>query len=94
MKVDLPKPIDLRRGVEPAVGNVYQNPHGRPFFKLIVGIDEDSRKYNRVVMIHINAKGSIVGCSTSPVPYVQNHHDLVGRVAHMPSLKIEWNRKG
>ena len=92
MKIELPKPIDLRRGVEPEVGMVYQNPHGRPFYKLVVGIT-DQKRYNRVVMIHVNALGEVVGASTAPVVYVRDHHDLVGRVKDMPSLKIEWNRR-
>jgi hypothetical protein len=92
MRIELPKPVDLRRGVEPEVGMVYQNPHGRPFYKLIVGMAE-VRKFNRVVMIHVNAMGEVVGCSQSPVTYVRDHHDLVGRVKDMPSLKIEWNRR-
>lgn len=95
MKIQLPAPLSLRRGVDPKVGNVYQNPHGRPFFKLVVGVDDEQlrRKWNCVIMLHIDAKGRVVGSSNSPFNYVKEHHDLVGIVKNMPDLKVEWLRK-
>jgi hypothetical protein len=86
-----------RRGAEPEVGNVYQNPHGRPWYKIIVGIVNDPSRirapYNNIVMLHIDARGEIVGSSNQPTAYVRDHHDLVGKVKEMPNLKIDWFRE-
>lgn len=94
MKVILPGPMALRRGGEVEVGNVYQNPHGRAFFKVVVGIVEKvrNRPWNDIVLIHVNAKGEVVGSSNAPLQYIKNHHDLVGRVNKMPELKMRWAR--
>ena len=89
MKAELLPPDKIRRGAPPKVGNVYQNPHGRPFYKIIVGLVEG--KWNGVVMIHVDAKGNVVGSSNQPLRYVQDHHDLMGHVSNMPTLKVEWN---
>ena len=64
MKVTLSPQIKPRRGCEVKLGSVYQNPHGRPFYKLVVGLVDRTarnRPWNNVILLHIDAKGNIVG---------------------------------
>lgn len=87
--------IRPHRGGEVKVGNVYTNPHGKSFYKVVVGIVDTStvrgrRPWNNVVCLHINISGDVVGSSNQPVTYVSEHQDLIGFVKDMPSLKIEW----
>lgn len=82
-----------RRGGEVKVGNVYTNPHGKNFYKIVVGMvvrEFDRRPWNNVIMLHVNTAGEIVGSSNQPLTYISEHQDLVGIVKVMPSLKIEW----
>lgn len=84
-----------RRGAEVVAGNVYQNPHGRPLYKIVLGIVDrmGNRPWNNVVMLHVNAQGDVIGSSNQPYNYVKDHHDLVGRVTEMPELDIEWTNE-
>lgn len=94
MKVEMIPPIFPRRGGEVKEGNVYTNPHGRPFYKVVIGLVPPdwgrSGRWNNVVMVHVTSTGQIVGASCQPKTYVSNHQDLVGVVKSMPTLKIEW----
>ena len=89
MKAILQSPMNPRRGDAVNVGNVYANAHGRPFYKVVVGI-ADGDRYNRVICIHVAATGKLVGCSMQPMPYLSNHNDLVGTAEELPDFKIEW----
>jgi hypothetical protein len=94
MKVEMIPQIHPRRGGEVKVGNVYTNPHGRPFYKVVLGIVPESwgrsARYNCIVMVHVTSLGEIVGASVQPKVYVSEHQDHVGTVRNMPTLKIEW----
>ena len=92
MKAILSPQIKPRRGCEVAVGNVYQNPHGKPFYKIVVGVIDraGNRPWNNVVMLHIDIRGDVTGSSNQPYDYVKDHHDLCGKVEAMPTLKVEW----
>lgn len=93
MKVLMTPNIAPRRGLPVKIGNVYANAHGAPHYKVVVGIipiDKWQRPYNRVVSLHIDATGAIVGCSRNPEEYIRDHNDLVGKVESMPELKIKW----
>lgn len=94
MKVEMVPQLKPRRGGQVLVGNVYTNPHGRPFYKVVVGIIppeySNRARWNNIVMLHIDSTGNIVGASTQPTKYVSEHQDHVGTVRNMPSLKIEW----
>lgn len=94
MKVQMVPRLHPRRGGEVVEGNVYTNPHGRAFYKVVMGIIppefSNRAKYNNVVMMHVDSTGHIVGASVQPMIYVSEHQDLVGVVRNMPSLKIEW----
>lgn len=94
MKVEMIPQLKPRRGGEVKEGNVYTNPHGRPFYKVVMGIIDPSysnrARFNNIGMLHISSTGHIVGASVQPREYVQHHQDLVGVVKSMPSLKIEW----
>lgn len=94
MKVSMTPKLHPRRGAEVEVGNVYINPHGRPFYKVVLGkVPSDwgrNGKWNNIVMLHITSTGDIVGASCQPTKYVSEHQDLVGKVKNMPELKIEW----
>ena len=96
MKVHMHPTIEPRRGGEVLVGNVYTNKHGRPYYKMVVGIieREGNRPWNNVVMLHVDATGRICGSSNQPIVYVKDHQDLMGRVAQMPDLDIEWLKEG
>jgi hypothetical protein len=92
MKAKMEPTIKPRRGVPVLVGNVYTNPHGRPYYKIVLGIvaQERDRPWNCVVMLHVSATGDIVGSSNQPIAYVRDHQDLMGKVNNLPDLKIEW----
>lgn len=97
MKVEMIPRIHPRRGGEVKVGNVYSNPHGRPFYKVVLGIIPATwgrgRNWNNIVMMHITSLGEVVGASVQPTLYVSEHQDHVGIIRHMPTLKIEWLQK-
>lgn len=93
MKVSMIPQLSPRRGGKVCEGNVYTNPHGRNFYKVVMGIIppefSNRAKYNNVVMIHVSSTGQIVGASVQPHIYVSEHQDLVG-TAIIPDLKIKW----
>lgn len=78
-----------RRGAEPSVGNVYSHIKAR-YYKVVIGIGDPNERWNCVHMIHVDATGEVVGTSSQPIPYMQNHQDLVGHVKTLPNLKIDW----
>jgi len=94
MKVEMIPALKPRRGGKVKEGNVYTNPHGRNFYKVVMGIIppewSNRARYNNIVMLHVSSTGQIVGASVQPETYVCNHQDLVGTVKNMPALKIEW----
>ncbi len=90
MKIEMSPKLHPRRGGEVKVGNVYANPHGKNFYKIVVGIPTQAQRWNNVVCLHVDTSGNVVGASCSPKLYVSEHQDLVGFVNNMPSLKIEW----
>jgi hypothetical protein len=93
MKVKALAPTAFRRGGEVKIGNVYTNPHGRPHYKIVLGIiirDNRARPYNNIVLYKVFADGSCAGASVEPEAYVRDHQDLVGTVTNMPTLNIEW----
>jgi hypothetical protein len=83
-----------RRGEPVEIGNVYQHPWGRPFFRIVFGVGGEfitgRRRFNDITFLHVNIEGEVVGCSTAPRAYVANHCDLVGKVVNMPKLKLKW----
>lgn len=94
MKVAPLCPTILRRGGPVEVGNVYTNPHGRPHYKIVIGIitrDARDRPYNNIALFKVYADGSCAGASVEPEVYIRDHQDLVGKVKNMPTLKVEWN---
>jgi hypothetical protein len=97
VKVEMVPKLHPRRGGKVEVGNVYANPHGRPFYKVVLGIIPDAwgrrKPFNNVVMLHVASLGEIVGCSCQPTLYISEHQDHVGLVKNMPTLKIEWLRE-
>lgn len=96
MKIVATDPLlHTSRGGPVKVGNVYTNPHGKPHFKIVLGIvaKERERPFNNVALLKIFATGEIAGCCMEPETYVRDHQDLVGVVESMPTLKIRWNRK-
>lgn len=97
MRVEMIPRLSPRRGGPVKVGNVYTKPHGRPFYKVVVGIIPESyrgrAKWNNIVMLHVDALGNICGASCQPTIYVSNHQDHVGTVKNLPTLKIEWLSK-
>jgi len=97
MKIEMTPKLHPRRGGEVKIGNVYNNPHGKTFYKVVVGMPTQTargnRSYRNVVCLHISTSGEVVGCSANPADYISNHQDLVGQVKNMPTLKIEWFEK-
>jgi hypothetical protein len=83
------------RGGPVKIGNVYTNPHGKPHFKIVLGIVNqiNHRPFKNVALLKILATGEIAGCAMEPEKYVQDHQDLIGIVEEMPTLKIKWLRK-
>ena len=94
MRVEMMPKLHPRRGSEVKEGNVYTNPHGRNFYKVVMGIIppefSNRARYNDIVMLHVDSGGNVVGASVQPKIYVSEHQDLVGIVRNMPPLKIEW----
>ena len=95
MHVEISPRLYPQRGSDVKVGNVYANNRQPAFrdFRIVVGIVDKvngRHPWNCVVCIHVDAQGSVVGASRQPEQYVRNHWDLVGRVAEMPTMKIEW----
>lgn len=94
MKIEMTPKLHPRRGGTVEVGNVYNNPHGKSFYKIVIGMPKENARgksfFNNVICIHVNTSGEIVGCGALPERYVSEHQDLVGRVISMPSLKIVW----
>lgn len=94
MKVEMTPKLHPRRGGEVKIGNVYNNPHGKSFYKVVVGMPTETSRgrpaYKNVICIHVNTAGEVIGCSANPDTYISEHQDLVGIVRHMPTLKIEW----
>lgn len=93
MKVEISPQLRPHRGGPVELGNVYQNRRGSSrFFRVVVGVvkQENRHPWNNVVCIHVDNYGNVVGCSTNPYNYVKDHQDLIGKVAKMPTLKIEW----
>jgi hypothetical protein len=92
--VEINPRIQFRRGGPVEIGNVYQNRHGRPWFKVLFGKCEKftagKSRWNNCIMLHIDARGEVVGCSMAPEAYIQNHHDFVGKIVKMPELKMKW----
>jgi hypothetical protein len=97
VKVEMVPQLHPRRGGEVKVGHVYSNPHGRPFYKVVLGIVPEtwgrSKTFNNIVMLHVTSLGEVVGSSCQPQLYVSEHQDHVGIVKNMPTLKIEWLKK-
>lgn len=82
-----------KRGGPVEIGNVYSNPHGRPHYKIVLGITERcsrGRPWKNVAVYKVLADGSCAGAGTEPEKYLSEHQDLVGKVANMPTLKIKW----
>lgn len=98
MKVEIAPRVYPQRGGDVVIGNVYANNRAPAFrdFRIVVGI-ADTRNgrtpWNKIVLIHVDAKGDVVGSSNQPEQYVRNHWDLIGRVNDMPTMKIEWLRE-
>lgn len=95
MKVTLDPCILPQRGGDVVIGNVYANNRAPAFrdFRIVIGLVEmvnGRQPWNRVVLIHVDASGSVVGASRQPYNYVKDHWDLIGKVKEMPSMKIEW----
>lgn len=92
--VEINPRIQFRRGGPVEIGNVYQNRHGKPFFKILFGKVERSthgKPWNNCILLHIDAQGEVVGASTAPELYIRDHHDFIGKIKDMPKLKMKWN---
>lgn len=94
MKIEISPQLYPKRGADVIVGNVYANNRPPAFrnFRVVVGIAESVNgrtPWNKVISIHIDALGNVVGCSREPYEYVKNHWDLIGKVEEMPTMKIE-----
>jgi hypothetical protein len=93
MKVEALLPTRLRRGDEVRIGNVYTNPHGRPHYKIVIGImqrDKFSKPWNNVAFYKVFVDGSCAGAAVEPMEYIRDHQDLVGIIKEMPTMQIEW----
>lgn len=95
MRVEIAPRLYPQRGADVKIGNVYANNRQPAFrdFRVVVGIVgqvNGRTPWNRVVLIHVDAQGDVVGASRQPEQYVRNHWDLIGRVSEMPVMKIEW----
>lgn len=96
MKVEVIPNSAARRGDEVKVGNVYTNAHGRPHYKIVIGIitreGRFRRPHNNVAVFKVFADGSCAGAACEPEAYLRDHQDLVGTIKEMPTLKVEWLR--
>lgn len=94
MKVSIIPNTKSRRGDPVEVGNVYTNPHGRPHYKIVLGIISraNDRPFNNVAILKVFADGSCAGACCEPQQYLREHQDLIGQVKDMPELKVEWLR--
>lgn len=95
MKVIPLPPTKLRRGGPVEIGNVYTNPHGRPHYKIVIGIIERcsrGRPWKNIALYKVFADGSCAGACTEPETYIRDHQDLVGKCTNLPPLKIEWSK--
>lgn len=93
MKIEALSPVKFRRGGEVKIGNVYTNPHGRPCYKIVLGIinrGTTARPFNNVALYKVFADGECAGANCEPEQYLREHQDLVGTIVEMPTLKIEW----
>lgn len=95
MKVEISPQLYPKRGGEVIIGNTYANNRAPAFrdFRIVIGIVRETNgrhPWNCVVVIHVDAKGNVVGASRQPYNYVKDHWDLIGKVVEMPTLKIEW----
>lgn len=86
--------MKARRGVTPAIGQVYATRQGKNGYFVIVGISHpgksNERPYNNVHMIRFGMDGEVYGCCSEPEVYVQNHKDLVGEVDSVPTMTVKW----
>jgi hypothetical protein len=94
--VEINPRIQFRRGGPVEIGNVYQNRHGKPFFKILFGKKGQQSalhgRWNNCILVHVDAMGEVVGCSMAPELYIRDHHDFIGKIIEMPKLKMEWNK--
>lgn len=95
MRVEIAPRLYPTRGAAVEIGNVYANNRPPAFrnFRVVVGIVDmvnGRTPWKRVVTLHVDGTGNIVGCCRQPMEYVKNHWDLIGRVTEMPVMKIEW----
>lgn len=95
MKFKIEPKIMARRGTEVKEGNVYANRKGQNYFDVVIAILErdGSRPWNNVCLVRVDIHGKVWGVRQEPERYVSEHKDLVGRVAEMPELKVEWFKK-
>ena len=98
MKVEMGRRLHPRRGGPVLVGNIYSNPHGRNYYKVVVNVLTKNstgwrQRYTNVIMLHVDTLGNIVGSSNQPETYVSEHQDLVGKVKGMPTLKLDFFQK-
>lgn len=100
MKAIIEPKLAPRRGGKVEVGNVYTNVHaGGRYYRLVVSLDgkrmlSGGKIFNHVICLHIDALGSIIGCSSQPYNYMSEHQDLIGKVKNLPDFKIEWLKEG
>jgi hypothetical protein len=99
VRVEISPQIYPQRGGDVVVGNVYANNRPPAFrnFRIVVGMVgtvNGRTPWNRVVTIHVDGQGNVVGASHNPEQYVKNHWDLIGRVIKMPVMRIEWLHEG
>lgn len=94
MKINMGDRLEPRRGDPVKVGNVYANAHGRPFYRIVIAVNnrDSGRPWNNVVCIHVNSISGVMGSSNVPEKYLSEHADLIGYVKDMPELKIEFIR--
>jgi hypothetical protein len=92
MKIELTPQIKARRGGDVCVGNVYVNASGRMHYKIVINVLEKigGKPYKNVAILKVSPTGDIIGAGMEPLPYIRDHHDLVGTVNNMPTLSVEW----
>jgi hypothetical protein len=100
MKAIIEPKLAPRRGGKVEVGNVYTNVHaGGRYYRLVVStnarkVSSFRENWNKIVCLHIDALGNIIGCSMQPELYMSEHQDLIGKVKSLPDFKIEWLKEG